>query len=80
MYSIRQCFCLNSFLHLAYAFCHRTVGKEHELLYELIGIPRHLEIALDRLSSVIDVEMQFLTLEFHRPILEAFKIKMYWQK
>ena len=57
--------------HAAYALGNGTVGQQHELLNELVGILRALEVAACGVSLLIDIEVQFLSVKLHRAILEA---------
>ena len=69
--TIRQRLRLLAFLYLADAFRNRAVGKEHEFLYKFVGILRTLVVATHRLALLVDVEVQFLSVELHGTILEA---------
>ena len=71
MHTVRQCLCYLALCHLSYALCHGPVRKEHELLNELVGILRALEIAAYRLSCLVDFKAHFLTIELDSAILES---------
>ena len=63
---------LSSFLFpLSYTLGHGAVGQQHELLDELGGIVRLLEVGTRGLSRLVDVEVQFLAVELHGTVLEA---------
>ena len=68
---------LLSFRHLgfSYVFSHGTVGKEHELLYEFVGIFRTFEIGSCRFSCFVDVEMQFFGIEIDGSVLKPLGTK-----
>ena len=63
----------------SYPLGHRTIGQQHKLLNELIGILRHLEVGPYRLAVLIDVEMQLLAVELHRAVLEASRPQLFGQ-
>ena len=49
--------------NLADAFGHRSVCQQHELLDELGGVRRHLEIDAGRVSVVVDIEAHLASVE-----------------
>ena len=71
VYTIREDLGFLAFGHTSHGLCHRTVGKEHELLDELVGILGALEIAADGVSFLIDIEVELLGVELHGSVLEA---------
>ena len=71
MNTVRQRLGLHTLLHTADALCHRLVRQQHELLNEFVGIFRGLKVGLHGLALLVDVEMQFLTVELHRTVLKA---------
>ena len=56
---------------LADALSYRTIGQQHEFLDELGSVVALLEIGTDRLSVIVDVEVQLLAVELHGTALEA---------
>ena len=70
MYSVGQGLCLLPFLHLAYALGHAAVGKQHELLYQLVGVFRLLEVAAHGLSRLVNFKAHLLAVELHGAVLE----------
>ena len=60
-----------AFGHTANALGHGTVGQQHELLHQFVGILRLLEVAADRFARLIDIKMQLFAVELHGTILEA---------
>ena len=71
MDTVGQRLWLLTFLHLPHAFCHGAVGKQHELLDELVGILRFLEVAACRLALLVNVEAQLLAVELHGTVFES---------
>ena len=71
MNTIGQCLGLHTLLHLTDTLRNGAVGKQHKLLDEFVGILRHLEITPYRLSILVDIEMQFLTIKLHCSVLES---------
>ena len=71
MNTVRQRLGFGALLDLAYALGHRTVGQQHELLDELCGVVRLLEVRTGRLAVLVDVEVQFLAIELHGTTFEA---------
>ena len=69
--TVRQCLRLLSLLHTSNRLCDGLVGQQHEFLDELVGIFRGLEIGSYRLTCLVDIEMQFLTVELHGTVLET---------
>ena len=69
--TIREYLGLLALGHTAHTLGYRAVGKEHELLDELVGILRPLEVATGRMAFLVDVEMEFLGVELHRAVLES---------
>ncbi len=63
--TVRQCLGLLPFFHLADALGDTPVGKEHELLNQLIGILGLLIIAPCGFSFLVDVKLQLLTVKLH---------------
>ena len=82
MYSVGQSLCrrlllalcplLLAFLslHFSNALSHRAVGKEHEFLNQLRGIGRVLEVAAQRLSLLVDVELHLFRVEVDGSLCE----------
>ena len=58
---------------------HGAVGEQHELLDELVGIALALEVGACGTAVGIDVEVQFLALELHRPVLEPLGTELLGQ-
>ena len=58
---------------------HGAVGKEHELLYELVGILRHLEIHAYGVARLVDIKAHFLTVEINRTVLKAARTQLFGQ-
>ena len=54
-----------------HALCHSTVGQEHKLLDQFVGVLRPLEVAAGGFSLLIDVEMEFLRVEVDAAMAEA---------
>ena len=60
------------FRHFTDKFSHRTVGQQHKLFDQFIGIFRFLDICTDRLSGLIDLEPYFKAVEIDGSVLETF--------
>ena len=58
-------------LRFAYRLGDGLVGQQHEFLDEFVCIFRHLEVGLHGLTRLVDVEVEFLTVELHGAVLEA---------
>ena len=58
-------------LRFAYRLGDGLVGEQHEFLDEFVSIFRYFEISLHGLAVLVDVEMEFLTVELHGAVLEA---------
>ena len=56
---------------LTYALGHGTVGQKHELLYQLVGILRALEIYAQWLALLVYLELHLLAVEVHGSGLES---------
>ena len=59
------------FTHLTNEFSHCAIGKQHELLNELVGILRLLVVAASGVALLVNIEVKLLTVELHGTILEA---------
>ena len=70
VYTVRKRLGLLALRHLAHAFSHSLVSQKHKLLDEFVGILGSFEVAADRLSLLVDVEVQLLCIELHATILE----------
>lgn len=70
MDTVRQRLGFLALVDLSDTLRHRLVGQEHELLNELVGIFRALEVTTYGLSFLIDVEVEFLSIELHATVLE----------
>lgn len=57
---------------LAYVGGHGTVGQQHELLNELVGILGFLEEYSCRMTFLINIKAHFHTVKFHRAVFVAF--------
>ena len=66
-------------LRLSDILGHGAVGEQHELLDELVGIALALEVGACGTAVGVDVEVQLLTLELHRPVLEPFGTELLGQ-
>ena len=71
MDTIGQRLGLYALFHTTYRLGYGLVGQQHELLNEFVGIFRHLEIGLDGLTCLVDIKVEFLTIELHRTVLES---------
>ena len=71
MHTIRKRLCFCTLLHTTYRFCYSLISQQHKLLDKLVCITRGLEVCLYRLALLVDIEMQFLTIELHRTVLES---------
>ena len=71
VHTVRQRLGLDALLHTSHTLGHGAVGQEHELLDELVGVFRHLEVAACGLACLVHVEVEFLALKLHGAVLEA---------
>ena len=60
-------------------FCYGAVGKEHELLNQLIRLFRFLEIDAQRLALLVDFKFHLVTLEVDGAVAEATVAKLFRQ-
>ena len=79
VYTIGQSLGLFTLCHLADRFSHRSVGEQHKLLDELVGILRVLEVAAYRLALFVYIEVKFLAVELHGSVLEACRAQLLCQ-
>ena len=68
MHTVDKCLGLLLILGLAYALGHSAVGKQHELLDKLVGVFRHLEEHIDRVTVFVNVKSHLLAVKFHRTV------------
>ena len=79
VHAIYESLLLAALLRLADGGGHRAVGQEHELLDELIGIFRHLEIYARGMAFLVDVETHLLAVEVHRAVFESLRAELLGQ-
>ena len=66
VYSIYKYLGLLPLGHLAYALCHGSVGQQHELLNQLVGIFGHLEEDARRLALLVYLEAYLASVKVYR--------------
>ena len=69
--TVRQHFGFLAFGHTAYLFGYGAVGKQHELLYQLVGVFRLLEVDTDGFALLVDFELHLVAVEVDGTGLEA---------
>ena len=69
--TVWQHFGFLAFGHTAYLFGYGTVGKQHELLYQLVGIFRLLEVDADGFALLVNFELHFVAVEVDGSCLKA---------
>ena len=71
MNTVWQHFGFLAFGHAAYLFGYGAVGKQHELLYQLVGIFRLLEVDADGFALLVNFELHFVAVEVDGSCLKA---------
>ena len=69
--TVWQHFGFLAFGHAAYLFGYGAVGKQHELLYQLVGIFRLLEVDADGFALLVNFELHFVAVEVDGSCLKA---------
>ena len=69
--TVGEYLCLLSLRYASNLLCHGAVGQQHELLHQLVGIFRYLEIDAQRLALLVDFELHLVAVEVDGTRLEA---------
>ena len=69
--TVWQHFGFLAFGHAAYLFGYGAVGEQHELLYQLVGIFRLLEVDADGFALLVNFELHFVAVEVDGSCLKA---------
>jgi len=70
--TIREYLCFLVFRYATDLLGYGTVGKQHELFYQLIGILGHFEVNADRFAFCVYLEFHFVAVEVDGSGYETF--------